>query len=180
MSVGKRILKLRLQSKRSQKDVSELSGLAVSYLSRLENDRIAPSIRTLTKIAGALEVPVTALFDREPSAEAPGERCPVTSSGRCILNQMFAGRGRKPETQLETYSPQQLDILRLCNLVLQKENKEIFGVLSVVLKSLLAFSMHAREDFDVRRLLGATSGARPGRSHRRGRAQASTGSEANK
>ncbi len=138
MSVGKKILKLRLQAKRSQREISNVSGLAVSYLSRLENDRITPSIRTLRKIAQALDVPLTALIDREPAGDVQGERCPVTPSGRCILNQMFAGRGRKPKSQSETYSPQQLDILRLCNLLLQTDDKEIFTTLSVVLRSLLA------------------------------------------
>jgi transcriptional regulator with XRE-family HTH domain len=144
MSVGKKILKLRLQAKRSQREISNVSGLAVSYLSRLENDRITPSIRTLRKIAQALEVPLTSLIDREPAGEVQGERCPVTPSGRCILNQMFAGRGRKPKSQSETYSPQQLDILRLCNLLLQTEDKEIFTTLSVVLKSLLAVTESRR------------------------------------
>lgn len=144
MSVGKKILKLRLQAKRSQREISNVSGLAVSYLSRLENDRITPSIRTLRKIAQALEVPITALIDREPAGEVQGERCPVTPSGRCILNQMFAGRGRKPKSQSETYSPQQLDILRLCNLLLQTDDKEIFTTLSVVLKSLLAVTESRR------------------------------------
>ncbi len=148
MSVGKKILKLRLQAKRSQREISNVSGLAVSYLSRLENDRITPSIRTLRKIAQALEVSLTALIDREPTGEVQGERCPVTPSGRCILNQMFAGRGRKPKSQSETYSPQQLDILRLCNLLLQTEDKEIFTTLSVVLKSLLAVT-ESRKAVDI-------------------------------
>jgi len=140
MNVGKKILKLRLQSKLSQREISNISGLAVSYLSRLENDRITPSIKTLRKISQALGVPLTALLDREPVGEVQGERCPVTPSGRCIMNQLFAGRGRKPKSQSETYSPQQLELLRLCNTLLQRDNKEIFNALAVVMKSLLALS----------------------------------------
>lgn len=140
MNVGKKILKLRLQAKLSQREISNLSGLAVSYLSRLENDRITPSIKTLRKISQALNVPLTALLDREPAAQTQTERCPVTPSGRCIMNQLFAGRGRKPKSQTETYSPQQLDLLRLCNMLLQTDNKEIFNALSVVMQSLLALS----------------------------------------
>ena len=140
MNVGKKILKLRLQSKLSQREISNISGLAVSYLSRLENDRITPSIKTLRKISQALGVPLTALLDREPAGEVPAERCPVTPSGRCIMNQLFAGRGRKPKSQVETYSPQQLDLLRLCNTLLQRDNKEIFNALAVIMKSLLALS----------------------------------------
>jgi transcriptional regulator with XRE-family HTH domain len=138
MNVGKKILKLRLQAKLSQREISNLSGLAVSYLSRLENDRITPSIKTLKKISQALGVPLTALLDREVATEVAAERCPVSPSGRCIMNQLFAGRGRKPKTQTETYSPQQLELLRLCNLLLQSDNKEVFTALSVIMRSLLA------------------------------------------
>ncbi len=138
MTVGKKILKLRLQSKQSQREVSRLSGLAVSYLSRLENDRIVPSIRTLNKIADALEVPLTSLLDHETTPERTGEGCPVSPSGKCILNQLFAGRGRKPKSHHETYSPQQLDILRLCNYLLQTEDKQVFTALSVMMRGLLS------------------------------------------
>ncbi|HXK58645.1 MAG TPA: helix-turn-helix transcriptional regulator [Acidobacteriota bacterium] len=140
MNVGKKILKLRLQSKMSQREISNISGLAVSYLSRLENDRITPSIKTLRKISGALGVPLTALLDREPGCEAHGEKCPVTPNGRCIMNQLFAGRGRKPKSQTETYSPQQLELLRLCNTLLQLDDREISNALAIVMKSLLALS----------------------------------------
>jgi transcriptional regulator with XRE-family HTH domain len=144
MTVGKKILKLRLQSKRSQREISMASGLAVSYLSRLENDRIIPSIRTLTRIAQALGVPLTALFDRDTGTEPAREGCPVSPSGHCLLDQMFAGRGRKPKSQNETYSPQQLEILRLCNFLLQTDDREVFTTLSVVMKSLLALSASKR------------------------------------
>lgn len=66
MSVGKRILRLRLERQLTQRDISEETGLAVSYLSRLENGRITPTIPTLTKIALALGVDVTAFSERKP------------------------------------------------------------------------------------------------------------------
>ncbi len=135
MTLGKRILELRLKSKRTQQQVSELTGLAVSYLSRLENDRMSPSIRTLTKISEALHVPLTSFFDDKPILEAK-DRCPVSLSGRCILDQLFVGQGRKPERNLESYSPQQLEILRACNYLLQKGDKETVKMLSLLMKSL--------------------------------------------
>jgi transcriptional regulator with XRE-family HTH domain len=160
MNVGKKILKLRLQAKLSQREISVLSGLAVSYLSRLENDRITPSIKTLKKISQALGVPLTALLDREVASEAPAERCPVSPSGRCIMNQLFAGRGRKPKTQSETYSPQQLELLRLCNLLLQTDNKEIFTALSVIMKSFLALT-EAQEQRPLRTVEAASTSLSP-------------------
>ena len=135
MTLGKRILELRLKSKRTQQQVSQLTGLAVSYLSRLENDRMSPSIRTVTKISEALHVPLTSFFDDKPGLEAQ-DRCPVSLSGRCILDHLFVGRGRKPETTLESYSPQQLEILRACNDLLHTGDKEIVKMLSLLMKSL--------------------------------------------
>ncbi len=135
MTLGKRILQLRLESKRTQRQVSELTGLAVSYLSRLENDRMSPSIRSLTKISEALHVPLTSFFDTKPILEAQ-DRCPVSLSERCILDHLFVGQGRRPATKLESYSPQQLEILRLCNSLLHTGDKEIVKMLSLLMKSL--------------------------------------------
>ncbi len=135
MTLGKRILELRLESKRTQQQVSQLTGLAVSYLSRLENDRMSPSIRTLTKISMALHVPLTSFFDKKPILEAK-DRCPVSLSGHCILDHLFVGQGRKPDTDLESYSPQQLEILRACNYLLHTGDKEIVKLLSLLMESL--------------------------------------------
>ncbi len=135
MTLGKRILELRLKSKRTQQQVSQLTGLAVSYLSRLENDRMSPSIRTLTKISMALHVPLTSFFDEKPILEAK-DRCPVSLSGQCILDQLCVGKGRKPDTDLESYSPQQLEILRACNYLLHTGDKEIVKLLSLLMESL--------------------------------------------
>ncbi len=135
MTLGKKILELRLKSKRTQQQVSQLTGLAVSYLSRLENDRMSPSIRTLTKISKALHVPLTSFFDNEPILEA-NDRCPVSLSGQCILDQLFVGQGRRPEANLESYSPRQLEILRACNYLLHTGDKETVKMLSLLMKSL--------------------------------------------
>ena len=135
-TVGKRILRLRLERKKTQREVSELTGLAVSYLSRLENGRITPSIPTLTKIADALGVDITAFFDHD-SALDPNDNCPVSSSGRCVLDQLLVGRGRRPRTKWEGYTPDQLEILRLCDFLVHNGDKEIVASLSTMLESLL-------------------------------------------
>lgn len=139
MSVGKRILRLRLEANRTQREISEETGLAVSYLSRLENGRITPTIPTLTKIAKALRVNVTAFFGQEPALES-GDKCPVSTSGRCVLDQLLVGRGRKPDTKWEGYTPQQLELLRLCDYLIHTGDKEIMGSLSTVMEALLSFS----------------------------------------
>jgi transcriptional regulator with XRE-family HTH domain len=139
MSTGKQIQWIRLQAKKTQQELAQSSGLAVSYLSRIENDRIAPTVRTLGRIAGALKVPVTSFFAGEEVLEA-SDRCPVSMSGKCILDQVFAGRGQNPEPNIESYSPQQLQALRLCNFLLHTRDKELLRTLITLLKSLLALS----------------------------------------
>ena len=139
MSVGKRILRLRLDANRTQREISEDTGLAVSYLSRLENGRITPTIPTLNKIAKSLGVNVTAFFGQEPPLES-GDRCPVSTSGRCVLDQLMVGRGRKPNTQWEGYTPQQLELLRLCDYLIHTRDKEILNSLTTVLEALLSYS----------------------------------------
>ncbi len=143
MSTGKKIQWIRLQSKKTQEQVAQSSGLAVSYLSRLENDRIAPTVRTLGRIATALRVPVSSFFDADEVLEA-SDRCPVSLSGKCILDQVFAGRGRNPVSSAESYSPQQLQALRMCNFLLHSRDKEMLRTLTTILKSLLALSESRR------------------------------------
>lgn len=144
MGIGKRVLQLRLQSKMTQQEISALTGLAVSYLSRLENEKITPSIRTLNRIAGAFGVEVGRLLEGEPQGH-DGESCPVSPSGHCLLSQLSVGRGRKPKAEAERYSPSQLEILRMCNLVFQTEDRQIVETLSTLLKSLLELAAKREE-----------------------------------
>jgi len=150
MSVGKKILRLRLERQLTQRDISEGTGLAVSYLSRLENDRITPTIPTLSKIAQALGVDVTAFFGQEIPSDTD-EKCPVSSSGRCVLDQLLVGRGRKPDMRWEGYTPQQLELLRLCDYLIHTGEKDILSSLSTVLEALLALSGSERPKQRVRR-----------------------------
>lgn len=136
MSLGRKTAELRRQAHMTQLQVSQSTGLAVSYLSRLENDRLAPSVRTLSKIAEALRVPMASFFGSNPGLD-PGDRCPVSPSGRCILDQPFVGRGRKPKRGTESYSARQLEALRLCNFLLQTGDPKIISSLSTMLNALL-------------------------------------------
>ncbi|MFQ5902550.1 MAG: helix-turn-helix domain-containing protein [Candidatus Binatia bacterium] len=153
MSVGKKILQTRLELKISQRRLSESTGLAVSYLSRLENGRITPTVKTLGKIADAYGVSVAAFFDPAPVLESV-DRCPVSLSGACILDQLYVGRGKKPEGSREGYTSEQLKILRLCNFLLQTHDKEMMRTLTTMLKSLLALGEKKRKGIGVKSLVG--------------------------
>ena len=69
MSLGKRVQLLRSQSNRTQRELARSAGLAVPYLSRLEHDHIVPSVRTLLKIAAALNVQVAAFTESKELIE---------------------------------------------------------------------------------------------------------------
>lgn len=137
MSVGRKIRQLRLDSRITQRELGETTGLAVSYLSRVENGRLTPTLPTLTKIAGALSVPLTALFDVTATLEAR-DACPVSLSGRCILDHLFVGRGKRPTEGAEAYSREQLEALRLCNFLLHTGDKQLLRTLLTILNGLLA------------------------------------------
>jgi transcriptional regulator with XRE-family HTH domain len=62
MKIGITIRGYRLQKGLSQGDIEKRTGLLRCYLSRVENGHTVPSLDTLAKIAGALELPLSQLF----------------------------------------------------------------------------------------------------------------------
>lgn len=67
MSVGKNILRIRKQSGLTIKRVSEISGIASSLISQIENDKANPSLSTLAELAEALQTPIASFFEEEPA-----------------------------------------------------------------------------------------------------------------
>ena len=63
MNIGVTIRAFRLQKGMSQGDIEKRTGLLRCYLSRVENGHTVPSIETLQKIASALELPLSQMFD---------------------------------------------------------------------------------------------------------------------
>src|SRR4030081_3616591 len=73
MNIGETIRAFRLQKGMSQGDIEKRTGLLRCYLSRVENSHTVPSIETLQKIAGALDLPLSQMFDDQISPrELPG------------------------------------------------------------------------------------------------------------
>lgn len=62
MIIGDRLRDLRESKKMSQGDIEQRSGLLRCYISRVENGHTVPSVETLRKMAGALEMPLYQLF----------------------------------------------------------------------------------------------------------------------
>lgn len=65
MNIGSTIRGYRQQKGMSQGDIEKRTGLLRCYLSRVENGHTVPSLETLQKIAGALELPLSQFFAEE-------------------------------------------------------------------------------------------------------------------
>src|ERR1700709_2163883 len=62
MNIGTTIRGYRLQKGMSQGDIEKRTGLLRCYLSRVENGHTVPSLETLQKIAGALDLQLSQFF----------------------------------------------------------------------------------------------------------------------
>lgn len=64
MDVGARLRQLRQEKNLSQGDITVTTGLARSYISRVEHGHTVPSVETLHRFAAALGVPLYKIFYR--------------------------------------------------------------------------------------------------------------------
>ncbi|MGE0717757.1 MAG: cupin domain-containing protein [Alphaproteobacteria bacterium] len=71
--VGARIRRLRQGRGLTLAELAQRAGLSVGMLSQIERDLANPSLRTLTRIRMALDVPLSALFAEEQPATAAGD-----------------------------------------------------------------------------------------------------------
>ena len=62
MNIGVTIRNFRLERGMSQGDIEKRTGLLRCYLSRVENGPTIPSLDTLAKIAGAMEIALSQFF----------------------------------------------------------------------------------------------------------------------
>jgi len=65
--IGSRIKELRLKNKITLKGLNKLTGLAVSNITLVEQNKVNPSVGTLEKIAIALKCKQTDFFDKDES-----------------------------------------------------------------------------------------------------------------
>lgn len=60
-TLGERIRAERLRAGLSQSELAERSGISKPTLSRYENDHVLPSVATLQRLTGALDIPLSKL-----------------------------------------------------------------------------------------------------------------------
>ena len=150
MTIGTRILQARNQRNLSQTELARRTGLAASYLSRIENRRIDPRPKTLRKIAEALGLPIAELF-REGAAAAALHQCAVTMSGSCIMDSMRSRKNRRRKAQpgTESYTPRQLQLLRMSNYLIQNGSARVLDSLDLLFSSLMSSAESRRKAKDL-------------------------------
>jgi transcriptional regulator with XRE-family HTH domain len=91
MKIGTTIRAHRLQKGLSQGDIEKKTGLLRCYLSRVENGHTVPSLDTLSKIAQALDLPISQFFSED-------------SLGRQLNTQRLSDDELRFLTQIRRYS----------------------------------------------------------------------------
>lgn len=106
VSVGKRLRNVRLQRGLTQADLEKATGLMRSHISRIENGWRMPSLETLSRLAGALNLPLTVLLQDDPSLPRPAamhslengtEGTVLTHESNAFLEELKAALSRLDE-----------------------------------------------------------------------------------
>ncbi len=88
MNIGETIRNYRLQKGMSQGDIEKRTGLLRCYLSRVENGHTIPSLDTLSKIAGAMELPLGQFFAEQHTNGNAKNLPPLTEDEVRFLSQV--------------------------------------------------------------------------------------------
>ena len=71
MAIGEKIRRIREQKGISQGDIEKATGMLRGYISRVEHGHTVPSLETLERFAGALDIPLYQFFrDWEGQSES--------------------------------------------------------------------------------------------------------------
>lgn len=82
-SLGKRLRALRRSRKLTLQQVSDLCGISLSNLSKIERDELSPTVTTLERIAAGYEIDSAAVFGGRDAVvhRAPGRRSVTRAEG---------------------------------------------------------------------------------------------------
>jgi transcriptional regulator with XRE-family HTH domain len=105
-NVGRRLAAARQERGLTQASVAASAGLAPSYLSRIENGRVQPTLPTLTRIVQVMGLDPVEVFGPRGSQAGSKGPCPVTPRGRCLLDLVSASADQ------EHYTPREVRLLR--------------------------------------------------------------------
>ena len=135
-NLGQRVAASRGQLGLSQTDVAKRAGLAASYLSRIENGKIHPTVPTAQKIAGALRVPLGELLGPTP-LQQKDQGCPISTRGICLIDLIDHRPQSHSADATEHYSPRQIRLMRRFTALVRQGSPELLKSLDVLIGGLL-------------------------------------------
>jgi len=134
--VSKRIVATRHRLRLSQSAVSKRAGIYPSYLSRMERGKVHPTVRTAMRLAAALRVSLNDLVGPSPTTQMD-QPCPVSASGRCLMDLLDAGADSGRGGDGEIYSAQQLRLMRKFMALLRHGSPSLLTALEALVSEIL-------------------------------------------
>ena len=106
LHIAERIREYRTQLGMSGSQLAIASGLSKGMLSKLENGQVSPSLATLVRLSGALQVPVTAFFrgldeERDVLFVKAGQGLDISSGRLKSHRYQLLGSMRGPNKRME-------------------------------------------------------------------------------
>ena len=135
LELGRRVAARRIERGFSQAALSRRTGINPSYLSRIETGKVHPTVRTALRIAEALGLSIEDLVGPSPPERKP-QPCPVSASGRCMMDLVDPGISCGSHGETELYSPQQIRLLRKVAAIMRRGSAELLKALDVLLGEL--------------------------------------------
>jgi transcriptional regulator with XRE-family HTH domain len=135
--IGPRLGALRARRGLSQGTLARRSGIAASYLSRIENGRVQPTFPTIWRLLHAMQADLTEILDPRPTVDARRGHCPLTEHGHCLLDLIRTEAEVAREPQLEFYTARELKLLHDIALWCKHGPRERVRALDVLLQELL-------------------------------------------
>lgn len=108
LRIGERIRRIRTERGMTLASVAQHVGCSVALLSQIENDRVMPSVKTLTGIAAAMRVEPGAFFDEDDGGQVitfqrPGEREVIQTEDDLQLAEVLARARLDADREVAVY-----------------------------------------------------------------------------
>jgi len=132
--IGRRIARSRRERRLSQRTVCRRTGLDPSYLSRLENGRVLPSVSMAMRIAAAMQMSLDELLGPSPPQQH-GRMCPVGPSGHCLMDAADSETRRLPAHR-RGLSESRIRLLQRFAALVERSDSETVGALNILLREL--------------------------------------------
>lgn len=103
-SIGRRLRSARRERGMTLQQVAKGSGLTAAFISQLERGDTSASVSSLVKIAAALGIDITSLFEKPASTLVRrGDRVPTMLGGKGVVDYLLTPAAEKRAQVIETH-----------------------------------------------------------------------------